>query len=106
MPIQDRMVYLVICRAKDGAEYVAERCTCDLSRQCTVQDIADGQVENVLQVLECNPVEGICNDVTDEIAKAVMTVWADGGEALTYSQYNFVETLVSTRAARSFLRVA
>lgn len=67
--IKDRMIYLVLCSHKDGA-FLPERAAADLDRATTVKDIADGQFDNVIQVLECNPVEGTCRDVTDEILAA------------------------------------
>lgn len=37
------------------------------SRQSVIDDIASGKYRDVLTVLEMNPVEGRCRDVTDEI---------------------------------------
>ncbi len=37
------------------------------SRQSVIDDIASGEYRDVLTVLEMNPVEGRCRDVTDEI---------------------------------------
>lgn len=67
--IKDRMIYLVVSAHKDGA-LLPERSVCDLNRATTIRDIADGQFGEVEQVLELNPVEGTCRDVTDDILAA------------------------------------
>ena len=103
--ITDQMVYMVTVASKDG-DYVAQRPLSDLDRKTTIQDIASGEIEDLVQVLECNPAERICNDVTSDIAREVMEVWADKGEPLADWQYVFVEMHVSLSAARSFRRAA
>src|SRR6202000_405123 len=37
------------------------------SRKSVIEDIGSGEYRDVLTVLEMNPVEGRCRDVTDEI---------------------------------------
>lgn len=37
------------------------------SRACVIEDIASGEYRDVVTVLEANPVDGGCRDVTDEI---------------------------------------
>lgn len=39
----------------------------DTTRQELINDIREGQIVDVTAVLECNPVENICNDVTEDI---------------------------------------
>ena len=98
----DRMTYLVLADfGKLGRAWV-ERDDADMSRAVTVKHIASGQIENVIQVLEVNPVERICNDVTDAIARDVMTAWANDAEPLADWQFNFVAEHVSLQAAHSF----
>lgn len=94
-------LYLVLC-GQHIDEYAPERDVKDMDRAGTVRDIAEGQFENLTRVLEI----GTGADVTADFAKEVMTVWAERGEPLSYSQYEFVELHVGTRAARSFLRAA
>jgi hypothetical protein len=106
MPIKDRMSYLPIVRGSDGVDRVAERDICDLDRATTIKDIAGSQIENLVQVIEFNPVEGTSRDVSEDMAREVMTIWAHAGEPLTHFQYDFVEQFIGTRAARSFLRAA
>lgn len=103
--IKDRMTYLAICSSKSGT-YVRERDVADTDRKTTVADIASGEIEDMVQVLELNPVEGTCRDVTEDIAREVMTVWANEAEPLLDRQFDFVEQFVSMQAAQSFQRAA
>lgn len=48
-----------------------------------VRDIRDGQLENVRAVLEYNPAEGWCNDVTGEILAAARPELKPGSDAET-----------------------
>jgi hypothetical protein len=64
--IEDHMVYFVLC---GPGTWLPERKLSDMDRATTVRDIATGQFEGVVQVLECNPVEGICNDVTADMMR-------------------------------------
>lgn len=68
---RDKMLYFVFCEHRDG-EYAPERNTADMDRQTTINDIVNCQIENVVRVVEWNAVEGICNDVTDEILQDVI----------------------------------
>jgi len=103
--ISDRMIYLVTVAYEDG-DYVSPRPLSDLDRATTIKDIASGEIEDLVQVLECNPVEGICRDVTTDIAREVMDVWANNGEPISNRQKNFIELHVSLSAARAFRRAA
>jgi|ERR1700761_3972566 len=105
MPIQDRMQYLIIVRSKNGAEYLAERSISDMDRATTVLDISEGQYEymSVLQVIEFNPAEHTSRDVTEDIAKEVVQIWADSDEPINFDQYEFAEMHAGTRVARSFI---
>ena len=98
--IQDRMIYLVLV-AHPGGAYMPERNETDLDRATTVKDIATAQLEGVTQVLECNPVEGTCRDVTEDIARDVMQVWADQAEPLAYWQRVFLESHIGVQATRA-----
>lgn len=62
----DTMIYFVLCQFKAGPEWVA-RDPANMNRRETVIDIRSGELPNVLMVLECNPVERLCNDVTEDI---------------------------------------
>lgn len=82
--------------------YSTERDLRAMGRETTIRHIAEGQFDNISRVIEVDLTHGTSRDATDEIAKAVMTRWAHEGEALTHSQYDFVERFVGLNAARSF----
>lgn len=102
--VQDHMTYIVLCAARNGCTYLPERKLSDLDFKTTVSDIATGQIEDMVQVLEINPVEHTCSDVTEEVALAVVSYWADEREPLTHSQYAFVERYAGVRTALHFGR--
>jgi len=97
--------YLVTVAHRAGA-YTPERNLTDIGRAETIDDIATGQFEGVVQVIECDIAAGTSRDVTNEIAREVMTRWAIDGEPLTCDQIDFVEQCVSIGAANAFARVA
>lgn len=66
MQTSDKMIYFVLCAYGSGQAW-AERDPANMSRRETIIDIRSGELPNVLQVLECNPVEHICSDVTAEL---------------------------------------
>ena len=66
IPKPDQMTYLVQCKYRDGL-YWAERDAGDTDRATTITHIRNGNLPNVQLVLECNPVERICRDVTDDL---------------------------------------
>jgi hypothetical protein len=84
--IKDRMIYVVVSAHKDGA-LLSERNVCDLDRATTIKDIATGQFGEVDQVLECNPVEGTCRDVTDDILTAVEAFDSEDGLLHPHPQF-------------------
>lgn len=102
--IADHQTYIVVCASRKGERYIVER---DLERCCralTIEDIARGEFDGLVQVLEINPVEGICCNVTDWMAMAVCERWANEGEPLTRRQRDFVEQHVGMSAAAAFPR--
>lgn len=69
----DRQIFFVLCDfGRHGLEWVA-RDPANMTRRETIIDIQSGELRDVIQVLECNPVERICTDVTSEIMAAAMT---------------------------------
>jgi hypothetical protein len=63
--------YLIIARHRAG-NYAPEREETDLvSREQTVRDIYEGQIEEVARVLVFDPGRGTCRDATVEIARDV-----------------------------------
>jgi len=74
----DRMIYLVISDHKTGP-LIRETSLADTDRKTVERDIADDQYGEIISVLELNPVEGICREVTDEFQTAI----DDRNEAVT-----------------------
>jgi hypothetical protein len=67
-PNLDRMLYFVLCRYGKAASW-AERDVTDMDQRTTIAQIRSGDLPNVVTVLECNPVEHVCSDVTEEVMK-------------------------------------
>jgi hypothetical protein len=62
----DRMFYMVVCNHKDGP-LVYERMLADMNRGTVVAHLREGQFDDgVLAVIEFNPAEGTCREVTDD----------------------------------------
>lgn len=65
----DRSLYTVIRHFGDlGMESVTNP---DVTREDIVADIATGQLDRVVSVIEFNPVEGWCRDCTHEVKDMV-----------------------------------
>jgi len=62
----DRTFYSVICDL-GNCYYTPELDLADMGMKQIVEDVRAGQFERVLAVLEFNPVEGWCNDVTEPV---------------------------------------
>ena len=73
----DRSIFFVLCQFRSGLEWVA-RDPANMSRKETLIDIRSGELPTVLQVLECNPCEHLCSDVTDD---------EDFAEAIYYAEH-------------------
>lgn len=72
----DRMLYLVICGHRNGP-YVPETSLDHMSCVNVTKDIIAGQYEQILHVIEWNPVENICREVTHEFAEVIINRGAD-----------------------------
>ena len=103
--IKDQMIYLVVL-AHEGGAYMPEREIGSLDRAATVALIALGEWEGLSQVLECNPVEGTCRDVTEDFARDVSDIWAQDGEPLDDWQREFVEAHLGVSFANQFAQAA
>jgi hypothetical protein len=97
-----QIMLIVICKSKDGHEYLPQRRRIDTSWDATVSDIASGQFPDVSQVIHAS----MGKDVLDIIAREVMDIWADRHEPLSDWQREFVQLNVSVQAANRFLQAA
>lgn len=75
-----------------------------MDRAATVSWIASGELTSIARVIAFDLSNRSCRDATSEIAAAVMTAWADDGEALSDWQFEFVEMHVGFVAANAFGR--
>lgn len=105
MALKDKMAYLVIVNCPRGG-YSPEQNVCEMDRATVLRDIANAQYDDLVQVLELNPVEKICNDVTADFCREVMELWESEGQPLRDWQFEFVETHVGFEAANAFKRAA
>lgn len=64
---KDIFTYFVQADFGRGGLAWVERSVNDADRKTTIADIASGQWGDIRQILEVNPAENVCNDVTDEL---------------------------------------
>ena len=62
----DTSFFSVVCEL-DGALYTPERDVAEMRLSRIIEDLRTGQFENVHAILEFNPAEGWCNDVTNDV---------------------------------------
>lgn len=62
----EQMLYLVVS-AHERGDYLPERNVADLDRRATVRDIRDGQLGDVVHVIEFCIAEKIIADVTEDV---------------------------------------
>lgn len=98
----DRQSYLILECDRAGSIWIAEREWQDMDRKTTIQDIAEGQFSDLVSVLEFNAIEGTAHDVTEDMAREVMTVWADRGEPLADTEREFLEFHLGISTANQF----
>lgn len=78
----DRTLYFIECAFTSGNAFVeVERHR--MTRQQVVDDILHGQYEDVVTVIECNPVEHICDDITADVMAEVAALRDDDERPLT-----------------------
>jgi hypothetical protein len=66
----DRMMYFVLCGYRDGPAW-AERDISRTNKRDTLEDICNGALPKVVQVIELNFIEHTSRDVTDDFALAI-----------------------------------
>lgn len=65
-PNLDTSFFSIICELGNSL-YTPEIDLADMRRLQLIEDIRDGQFENVRAILEFNPEEGWCNNITEEV---------------------------------------
>ena len=68
-PNLDTSIFSVICELGNSL-YTPEIDLSDMRRHQLIEDIRTGQFEKVRAILEFNPVEGWCSDITEDVLSA------------------------------------
>jgi hypothetical protein len=92
VPSPDHDLHFVLCDfGKYGKSYI-ETDPSEADRDTIVRNMIDGQYNHPLRVIALNPAEGWSRDVSEEIAKAVVTAAEADDRVLTAGTSAFVET--------------
>ena len=84
----DTSFFSIICEL-NGAFYTPEFDLADMRMPQVIQDLRSGQFENVHAILEFNPAEGWCNDVTSDVLNAAFQAQTGAGsESENWSDYS------------------
>jgi hypothetical protein len=86
----DRQFYLVITDHKSGA-YVPEQNVWEMDRAKVIKDIREGQYDDVVAVIEFNPVEHTSRDATSDILSSVVAEWENESEGLSEWKIECIE---------------
>ena len=89
---------LIVITGTGEHQWIAERKLSYSHWDKTAQDIADGQLTDVSSVIQASTGQ----DVLPQIARDVMTIWANRGEGLAGWERDFIEQNVSVQAANKF----
>jgi len=81
----DPMLYFVLADFGPLGRAWVERSVGDMDRNTTIRDIREGQIENVVRVLEVSLEGPICSDVTEDILRAAGP-WFDDPAPLSPSE--------------------
>ena len=88
----DHALHFVLCDfGKYGKSYI-ETDPSEADRDTIVRNMIDGQYNHPLRVIALNPAAGWSRDVSEEIAKAVVTAAETDDRVLTAGTSAFVET--------------
>lgn len=102
----DRMLYFVMVDFGDDGHAFVETDTARNSLRQVIVDIATGEIKRPIQILECNPAERICNDVTQDVAREVHARLSDGGDGCPDRLRDFIDTNLIAGAADYLDRAA
>ena len=89
--IKDRMFYFVMADFGDAGHAFVETDIARNSLRQVIVDIAKGEIGRPVQILECNPAERICNDVTQDVAREVYARLSDGGDGCPDRLRDFID---------------
>jgi hypothetical protein len=89
--ITDRMLYFVLADFGDAGHAFVETDIARNSLRQVIVDIATGQIKSPIQILECNPSEGTCRDVTSDIAHEVYARLSDSGAGCPGHLRDFID---------------
>lgn len=98
----DRSFFSVICDL-GNCFYAAEHDLGEMNLAQIIEDVRSGQLERVQAVMEFNPVEGWCNDVT---APVLAAAFAESTTPLVPDWSDYREERIDGRRAGISLRVA
>jgi hypothetical protein len=101
----DREFFVVFSDHLAGV-YVPEHNVWEMDRARTVQQIADGQFEDVVKVIAFNPAERTSRDATLEIAALVIQEWEDRDDDFDEWRLGFCETFLGVIEANAHRRAA
>lgn len=104
-PNLDTSIFSVICELEDCL-YTPEFELADMRKHRLIDDIRTGQLEKVRAVLEFNPVEGWCNDITEDVLSEAFPDWQDLNEAALQDWSDYGTERIDNRRAGIQARVA
>jgi hypothetical protein len=100
------MLYFVLADYGDRGHAFVETDIARNSLRQVIVDIATGEIRRPVQILECNPAEGICRDVTCDIAREVHARLSDRGDGCPDRLRDFIDDNLIAGAADHLDRAA
>lgn len=94
--------YVVVCGDTEDEAYTPERMVSDCTYSRTIADIAEMQFDNLLRVIEI----GTGRDMTEQMVRAAMNMWAQSGEPISRCKRQLIELHIGVQAANSFRSAA
>jgi hypothetical protein len=89
--ITDRTLYFVLADFGDAGHAFIETDIARNSLRQVIVDIATGEIKRPVQILECNPVEGICRYITEDVALEVYSRLSDSGAGCPAHLRDFID---------------
>lgn len=101
----DMSFYSVICEL-GNCFYTPETDLADMSLHRIIEDLQAGQLEKIQAVLEFNPAEGWCNDITSAVLSAAFPEIGEDGEETAENWSDYRTERLTARLAGVTARVA